>query len=498
MKNRPGKCNPGTDKKMVKVAIRKAPFGLDEWVAELSHMDAVAMGAVIRQLNRLTASEESSVQQLVAEISKDPGLTGKIIKVANSAIFNLAGVPCNTISRAIMHVGFDTIRAICVSSLVMEQLLQKHPREALIRQMAGSFHAAVQARNLVVKARQDVKEEVFVATLLLHLGELLIWAYPHSATDQAYQLYRQGAEPHELEAILGVTFDRLTQEVAREWHLGEVLNESLADTDEASSMAQAVQLGDAIARAAEQGVDSPAMVDVLKKAALYTGREPDQLKKLIKISSDEATRHSRIYGDPRVTQLLREAQKAFSEPVQSIVKTEPDPRYQLESLQGLMQMMAKDIRPEELFKQVLEGLHRGVGLERVTLAIFNASRTQISAKYILGQRTANWREKFRFPYERHNENLFAVIMAAKQSIWVGAEGSERISALRSRTLNDAVGEGDFLLGPVIANNRQVGFLYGDMRVTGRSLGESYFSGFKNFVQQTSLCLGVLAKKQSVS
>jgi hypothetical protein len=66
--------------------------------------------------------------------------------------------------------------------------------------------------------------------------------------------------------------------------------------------------------------------------------------------------------------------------------------------------------------------------------------------------------------------------------------------LRSQAFDEAVGLGEFLLGPVIANHRQVGFIYADMRVSGRPLSENYFSGFKHFVQQTSLCLGFLAKK----
>jgi len=473
----------------------KAPFGLDEWLAELSHLDAVVMGAVIHQLNQLTASDESSVQQLVAEISKDPGLTAKIIKVANSVLYNPARIPCNTISRAIMHVGFDTIRAICVSSLMIENLLKEHPREALIKQMARSFHAAVQARNLMAKARMEVKEQIFVATLMLHLGELLIWAYPHKVTDDAYQRFLRGAEALELEAILGVSFNRLTQEIASEWSLGETLNEVLMQPHEPGKMAQAVMLGDEIALAMEQGLESTAMQNVLAKAAEFTNQKQDVLAKTIMTSSDEATRLSKLYGDPKITLLIKEARAKYQESQPQAKPIEPDPQYQLQALQAIMQMMGKRIRPGQLFEQVLLGLHQGVGLERVALAIFNASRTQVSAKYIVGDRTAGWKDKFRFDYERHNANLFAVVMARKQPIWIGAQGTELMAGMRSQKFDGTVGLGDFLLGPVIANGRQVGFLYADMRVTGRPLNNLYFSGFKHFMQQISLCLEVLAKQK---
>lgn len=467
---------------------------MDEWLEELSHMDAVAMGSVIRELNKLTASEESSVTQLVREVTKDPTLTSKIIKVANSALYNPAKLPINTASRAIMHVGFETIRAICVSSMVIENLLKEHPREQLIKQMARSFHAGVQARNLFEKARVDTKEEVFIAALFLHLGELLIWAYPHPVTDKAYAKFRQGGSTRDLEAILGVTFDRLTRELAEEWRLGETLQEALVPSDEPSRMSQAVKLGEALVNAMEKGLDSPEMLEALKKAAEFTGKSEEEVKKRMLVSADEAADLSKMYGDPKITQLIKETRTIYEESAGEVELIAPNSQFQLEALQSIMQMMSQKVQPGQLFQTVLDGLHKGVGMERVALAIFNASRTQVSAKYVIGQRTVNWRDRFRFAYEKHNENLFAVVMSGKLPVWVGPKGTEKLQRMRSQAFDEVAGIGDFFLGPVVANNRQVGFVYADLRVSGRPLNDAYFTGFKHFVQQTSLCLGILAKQ----
>ncbi|MBU6950886.1 HDOD domain-containing protein [Hahella sp. HN01] len=478
------------------LAKTKAPFGLDEWLEELAHMDAVVMGAIIRQLNQLTASEESSVAQLSDVVLKTPALTSKIIKLANSAVYNPSRAPIPTVSRAIMHIGFNAVRAICVSSILMEALLKQHPRDSLVMQMARSFHAAVQARNLCDKARADVKEEVFVATLLLHLGEMLIWGYPHPAVDKAYRMYQQGVSTPELESLLGVTFDRLTREMANEWGLGDTLSEALSPPDEPSRKAQAVRLGEDISIAVEKGWDSPEMQAVLKRVSVFSNTPVNTIKAKLQASMEEAAELSREYSDPQISRILEQtsreaksAELASDEPL-----LQPDPQFQLETLQRIMQMMAGKIDTGVLFQTVLEGLHRGVGLERVVLAIFNQPRTQVGAKFLVGQKMINWRERFRFAYDKSQDNFFHAVMSSHQSAWIGSGSYASLSKLRTRNFIDIVGMGDFFIGPVIANGREVGFLYADLRVSGRPMSETYYTGFKHFVQQTCLCLSLLAKK----
>ncbi len=474
---------------------KKAPFGLDEWLAELSQMDAVSMGAVIQELNKLTESEESSVQQLSDQILKDPSLTSKILRAANTVFYNPSKSPITTVSRAIMNVGFTSVRAICVSAIVIEVLLKDHPRECLIRQMARSFHAAIQARNLCDKARADVKEEVFVGALLLHLGELMIWSFPHANVDKVYQQFLDGATSRELEGVLGVTFERMTIELADQWHLGDTLKEALSDTEELSKMSEAVRLGDEIAVAMENGWDSPQMKAVIKKLAVFANQPEPIVKRRIRQSTDEATQLSRVYGDSKLTQMISDTKRLADQTLNSASLLQPNPQAQLQCLQAIMQLMAGKMETGRLFELVMQGLHEGVGLERCALAIFNQSRSQVTAKYVMGAGSSQWRESFKFDYERSQQNLFAMVMNKREAAWVGHADFNSLNRLLNDSISQVIGVGDFLLGPILAENREVGFLYADMRNSGRPLNDAYFTGFKHFLQQASLCLGLLATKK---
>lgn len=480
-------------------AVRKSPFGLEPWVKKLGEMQVVALSGVISELNRLTSSDDSSVNQLAEVIMRDASLTSKIIRVANSAMYNPSRLPINTVTKAIVHVGFNTVRAICVSSVVMESLLEKHPRKGLVRQMAQSFHAAVQARNLCERFRPDLKEEVFVAALLLHLGKLLIWTSDYSVSDQAYELEMAGAPAAEIEALLGTTPERITREIANQWHLGDTLNQvlTLAESD-FDRKAEAVWIGDLIASTADRGWDSPEMAEVLKRAAEFTERPEAETRKLLQQSLKEAHDLSAEYNDPRVTRLIEKTRNSSTRTAEDSPRDllQADSAKQLAVLQELMKMMAEGIDSSRLFGLILKGLHEGVGLERVALLLLNPARTQVVGKFFLGEGTATWKGRFHFDYERSERNLFGLIMHQGKPVSLGGAASEAgLTRIVPASLGGITHTDCFLLAPLKAHKREVGFLYADMGLSDRPVTAELDKGFRHFVQQTGLCLSLLANRK---
>ncbi len=490
---------------MTAVLKTKAPFGLEEWVEALAEMKVISLSGIIQELTRLTESEESSVPQLARVIMRDPSLTSKIIRVANSVLYNPGRLPMNTVSRAIMHVGFNTVRAICISAIVMESLLEKHPREGLLRQMATSFHAAVQARALCDKFRAEAREEVFVATLLMHLGRLLVWSYRHPVSDQAYHLELQGAPPRQIEALLGTTYERLTQEIALQWNLGETLNQVLARKDEENldRRGQAVLLGDAITTGLSGGWESEQMQATLRRIGAFLGLKDAEARRRIETSMKEAVTLSEEYNDARITEQIRLVEKrstpggpvAAGTAVASANLLEPNTQIQLESLQKIMAMMAQGIDTAKLFELVLTGIHRGVGLERVALLLLNQPRNQVTAKFIVGDQTTGWKDRMRCDYDRGAGNFFGQVMATREAAFVQDGKPEALARLVPEKLVSVTHTSRFILGPLLAGQREVGFIYADIGVSQRPLSEAHFTGFKHFLQQTSLCLGILAGRQ---
>lgn len=477
---------------------RKSPFGLEAWVDALAEMKVVSLSAIIAELNRLTASEESSIGQLANVIMRDPGLTSKVLRVANSALYNPGRQPINTVSRAIMHIGFNTVRAICVSAIVMESLLERHPRDGLLRQMAASFHAAVQARNLCERFRPEVREEVFVAALLLNLGQLLVWSSDYPVADQAYQLHMNRAPIRETEVLLGTTYARLTQEIAAQWSLGETLKAVLTTAEtELDKRGEAVRLGEEISRIIEKGWQHEDMQALLKRVADFTGGSASQARARVETSMKEAAELSESYNDPRVTRLLEQTRARADQADASSEGADllqPDSRVQLEVLQQIMAHMGQGLDSGKLFELLIKGLNRGVGLERISLLLFNQPRTQVTAKVVVGPQTAAWKEHMRFDFERSARNPLAQIIAGREAVLVQDGRPEALLRLLPDSWSRVTGGAGFLIGPLLAGTREVGFLYADLGCSHRPLQDVHVTGFKHFLQQANLCLGLMANR----
>lgn len=103
---------------------------------------------------------------------RDANLTSQVLRIANSVRFNPLGSPLTTVSRAIVLVGFQGIRDICLSIAIIDTLLDKEPKEHLLAVMAKGFHSGSQARWMMPEGQHEVREQVFVAGLLQRLGEM--------------------------------------------------------------------------------------------------------------------------------------------------------------------------------------------------------------------------------------------------------------------------------------------------------------------------------------
>ena len=67
----------------------------------------------------------------------------------------------STVSRAITLIGFDSVKSMAISSLIVDSMLKRNDRPHLLRCLARAIHAAVQARCLL----PSNKEQALVGSL---------------------------------------------------------------------------------------------------------------------------------------------------------------------------------------------------------------------------------------------------------------------------------------------------------------------------------------------
>ncbi len=466
---------------------------LQTWVKNLRNKNMPVLGAVIAELNQITDSEESDASQLAEVILRDPNLTSHVLRVANSVKYNYSSQKINTISRAIVLIGLKGMRAICISLLILDRLLGDQPKERVIALVAQGFHAATQAQNVLQSSDANEAEEVFIAALLFNLGEMAFWMSESVNTNNADLLAEDPKRRKQaMESIIGGSFKALTRELAKHWKLGETLQEALFPAREPSAKVRAVIAGDRISRAALFGWESPQFNKVLKEVASLRGVSLDEALEEIKQSADKASVVAVSYGAADACPLIPSSLKAgyFGEKKPKSKISKADPQLQLSILRELSSATTEHADVNTIFQMVLEGMHRGIGLERVAIAFINGHK--VSSKYMLGENTEHWRTSFKFDIGPYTDNIFTYASQHQEAVWLTEEFMGQHPEHYPEDIVRIIGKLPALVSVVRVGDRNAAFFYADRWTYGGILEAEQFESFKHFSSQAQFCLSLLS------
>ena len=217
--------------------------------------------AVLARVLGLVEREDSSTRDLVDLIEHDQALTGKMLRLANSAFFGQSRRVA-TIPRAVMLLGFSTVRNLALGVKVWDTIAPSIPSERLRALWSHAVMVAVGSKVLTAKLCAGDPDEAFTAGLLHDVGRLILGA----RFKDAY--WTAGAEPV-----------RSIVEAARLHHaapdrpgitaLVAATNRLVAATDVAERRLRP-EAADALAREAARGV-TPELWDVVIAALAEDG-----------------------------------------------------------------------------------------------------------------------------------------------------------------------------------------------------------------------------------
>ena len=85
-----------------------------------SKSDFPALSNIITEINLIVASESDSANKLARVILQDFALTYKLLRMVNTVSYGQFGGTISTISKAVVIVGFETVRNIATSLIMLE------------------------------------------------------------------------------------------------------------------------------------------------------------------------------------------------------------------------------------------------------------------------------------------------------------------------------------------------------------------------------------------
>ncbi len=180
---------------------------------------------VAYKLISIFSKEEIGMRDIANLISKDTSLSAKVLKIANSALYNL---PCkiSTIQQAVSRLGINAIRSLALSfSFLSVKAKNKNDAFDYKKFWEQSLSNAVAARLIMAEIVKSDWEEIFIAGLLQNIGELII----ATSLPQPYeQVLREASNSEkgiiELEQqIIGADHTFIGYEVTKNWGFPPVL-----------------------------------------------------------------------------------------------------------------------------------------------------------------------------------------------------------------------------------------------------------------------------------
>ncbi|RCW70000.1 HDOD domain-containing protein [Marinobacter nauticus] len=454
------------------------------WVSYLSKVELPVLANTLRQINELTDSRNSTVNELANVILNDAQLTSQVLRLSNTVFYNQTRTQVSTVSRAITLIGFDAVKSMAISSLIVDSLLKRNDRPHLLRCLARAIHAAVQARCLMPKRTEHALEEVFIGALLMNIGELAFWSCETEQASELEERLRLEEPPVEAQkAVLHTTFTEITRGLVDAWSLGPFIKEVVAPGKANSMASSLVRNSVEMARVSENGWSGAEMDKVLEKLSDDIGETPAAIRDQLKVNAQEASKVAVSLGIPQVTALLPGNQESAPDTQAPAM----DSDLQLQILRELTQTLAEKPDINEVCQLVIEGIHRAIGMQRVALLMTDRSGELLVPRKVGGRGTEEWREHFVIKKDGTGP-LGPLLPHGTCAVYEPRKQTEGVPYDRW------LGKVPALAGSLKAKGRLVGLFYADNAAAGYVPSEQQLAAFGHFIQNAQLCLTLMSAR----
>jgi serine/threonine protein kinase len=480
---------------------------LDFLLRRMRHRsDFPAMSEAVFRIQRIANSENESLSSLCTEILKDVALTNKLLRLVNTAYYaGVTGGTVSTVSRAVSLVGFQGIRNMALSLVLLEHMQDKAHAQQLKEEFLRTLLAAAVASEACDEARD--KEEAFLGAMFQNLGRLLTDYYFPDEARQVRAAKAASPSPRAEESaaisVLGLGFEDLGLAVAKTWGLPTPLQACIRKPQgepprrrvEAGNerMRWLASSGNAVADAvlnSEPGTVTPKIQRIAERYAAAIGLTPPDFMEAVRrarihlLRMAEAMRLSVPPGS-MAYRLLREPTMLRSESEDPVLQphrlagdtqpaapaqAEPAPQSQAVALlaagiQDVSNALVDGSALSDVLRMVLETLFRALSLRRVIFCLRDAKSDVLSGRYGLGEGVAASVKLFRVPLGDQTD-LFSAVCQAQADTLIADTSVTQVSSRLPSWYRSSLLAPSFAVLPLQMKGATFGLIYADVDKPG--------------------------------
>lgn len=471
-----------------------------------SKSDFPALSSTISEINKVVDDDSASVNLLVQTILQDFALTNKLLKLVNTVTYGQFGGQINTISKAVAILGFETVRNVTMTLILLDFLQNKAQASQLKDDVLTSFFAGIVATKISAEISIRDAEEAMICSMFRNLGKLLSSFYFFEESQQVARLVEQGeSEDKAAIKILGISYNELAIGVAKSWSfpprlitgMRKLTSDKVAKPySELDNLSITVNLAHELCAIASQGniSDKPKVLKQLAKRyedAIDTSEQ--QLRKTMESGMSELAARARIIGiDLAESAMIKRvnmwigakpevpAHKKLAEvdsldgitqlgietPSEGDSTTETlkiDPEFMLtEGIQEITNTLVEEHKLNDVIQMVLETMHRAMGFNRTLFFLRDVKTQQMIARFGFGQDADAVLPKFRFSLD-FTPDVFHLAISKGADLMIEDITAENITGKIPLWYRQAVSSQCIMLLPVMINTKPVGMFYADMQ-----------------------------------
>lgn len=224
--------------------------------------------------------------------------------------------------------------------------------------------------------------------------------------------------------------------------------------------------------------------------------DPATVRQRLKRCNYEAVKLVSSYGANMLTPFLDKGANALLQPAAEVPVEviESSEVLQLRMLRELTFMTQEKADLNLMIHTALEGISRGIGMDRVVVMMLTRDKKQLQPRFIAARDGEQLRQRFVLDVSERN-NLFSQLLLSLEPAWVTQLNEPRWSPLISPQIRAAVSAKGFFIAPLVIDQQAIGIFYADRADSGRVLNQNDYFSFTHFVQQTSLCLAAVVKNK---
>ncbi|HMM77126.1 MAG TPA: HDOD domain-containing protein [Gammaproteobacteria bacterium] len=463
--------------------------------------DFPAVSRLIVELNQKCGRPESDdVNELASLILKDYALTSKLLRLVNSAVYGQYGGSIGTVSRAVLILGFDAIRAAALSIAIFEHLKNGQQAEALKDAACASFLSGVLARDFARGRRGIDGEESFIAGMLHRLGRhLAIYYFPEEFDEIQRLVASRGlSEAAAAREALGTGYAEFGVAVARQWNFPERLLQAMTPPREgrlqaantpAGTVAQLAAFANDVADAVgHAGGDAELDQKLLKLGERYRA-SVDLSPKELREAVGRAVEATRDYAGvlaldvesasffKKVVKRLRPAAAGAAAPAAAggeagaravdiadaaseEIATDARKTFLVNAIAELTNALLEGTPVNQIFTMVLESFYRGMDFTRVLLLIRDPKRGALQARFGFGAQVEDIMPKFGFRAGPEDDVFNEAARRGKDFVILDVEHGQYRDKIPA-WCRELAAPRSILLFPLTANRSCIGLVYAD-------------------------------------